>query len=385
MQRKERASQHVGGADTTGRRQLLAQAAAGLGAAALGSAPALGAAADGGGPAGAGGKRPGTTVLRSLLDRNHGMSPQYGPGFSNHVSMGLYSLLALGGSDAALARFAEPHWVRLEPVPAAETVAFTPESWTTRLGRAEAFASYRAFFAAELLRLGRERALRAYLPGLMPGVGAAAFHALIRTAYGVRFADEREIADGLAYWATAFLPLGPLATAGQEREPRALLQAMSEDATLTGASMPNGPIHARMKAVAQLTAFGSLASALLVDRHTLPRIAAAALDLYLASGDFTALHAVTGTHAYRVLSPFLEADAVRHHFQAVAAAFVSIGAPRLATPPSSAAPPWHEIVTHALRSVDEHDLKLVEVARQEEAFYRNPLYRRAAAQRMRLV
>jgi len=44
-----------------------------------------------------------------------------------------------------------------------------------------------------------------------------------RTGYGVRFGDDREVADGLAYWATAFVPLGPV---GTERVPHALLESV---------------------------------------------------------------------------------------------------------------------------------------------------------------
>ena len=39
----------------------------------------------------------------------------------------------------------------------------------------------------------------------------------------------------------------------------------------------------------------------------------------------------------------------------------------------------------AVASLDEHDLKLVEIAREEEQCYRDEIYRRAAAQRVRLA
>ena len=120
------------------------------------------------------------------------------------------------------------------------------------------------------------------------------------------------------------------------------------------------------------------------DEHTLAAIAAAVLELYVATADFTALHAVTTTHAYRLLSPYLERGAVRYQFQAIAAAFVSI-APRLGAPPSHAAPAWPQIVGRTLESLGAHDIELVDIAREEEAHYRQPTYRRAAARRMRLV
>jgi hypothetical protein len=382
MQRDERERRHDGAVSSNGRRRLLTQAVAGLGALTLPVTLAAAGAAEQGT---ADGSRAGTSRLRSLLDRNHTSGPAFGGGLSNHVSMGLYSLSALGASDERLVRFAESEGRRLEPWPSSDGAAITPQTWTARLGEKQAFGAYQAFFSSEMARGGRERTLRAYLPGLMPGVAAGAFHALIRTAYGVRFGDDREIADGLAYWATAFLPLGPLGPAGEEREPRAVLARMAGESGLADAPLPKGLIFPRMQAAAALPAFGPLASSLRIDETTLAGIAAAAIELYAGTRDFTALHAVTATHAYRLLSPFLETGAVRHHFQAIAAAFVSIGAPRLAAPPSSAAPPWAQIVGRTLDRVDAHDIKLVDIAREEEARYGQRIYRWAAARRLGMV
>lgn len=386
MRSDERGRRHDGAVESSGRRQLLTGALAGVGALTLPVAPvsAAGDTASEGAVASER-RRSGTPRLRSLLERNHRSSPQFGGGLSNHVSMGLYSLFALGGNDERLVRFAQSERRRLEPWPETPGLVLGPQSWTTRLGQEQAFSAYQALFASEIARVGRERTLRAYLPGLMPGVAAGAFHALIRTAYGVRFDDDREVADGLAYWAAAFLPLGPLGPAGQEREPRAVLARMASEASLAEATLPKGFIFPRMRAAAAVPAFAPLASSLREGEQTLTGIAAAVLELYVATGDFTALHAVTATHAYRLLSPYLEPGAVRHHFQAIAAAFVSIGAPRLGASPSQAAPAWPEIVGRTLESLDAHDIKLVDIAREEEAHYRQPTYRRAAARRMRLV
>src|SRR5207244_8288965 len=60
-------------------------------------------------------------------------------------------------------------------------------------------------------------------------------------------------------------------------------------------------------------------------------LAEAALLVYASTGDFTALHGLTGTHAVRVSTPFIavRVPVVRHLFQALCAAYVSIGTPTL--------------------------------------------------------
>jgi hypothetical protein len=300
-------------------------------------------------------------------------------------TLGLYSLSALGGSRAELTRFAESHWPRLEALPKERGPHVSRDSWSALLGRRDAGNGFRAFFGAEVARLGRDGALRAYLPGLLPGIGAAAFHALIRTGYGVRFRDDHEVQDGLAYWATAFLPLGPLGAAGREREPRALLARVQQNEQLAVVDLPGRLIFDQMKAAAELPGFAAAVDSLETTDSTLAGLAAASVRLYLLNGNFTALHAVTGTHAFRQLQPFLpNQNSVRYLWQALAAAYISVGAPRLIEPAAQVAPDFSASIPRALASLDDHDLKLVEVAREEEAFYRDPIYRQAAALRVRL-
>jgi hypothetical protein len=48
-------------------------------------------------------------------------------------------------------------------------------------------------------------------------------------------------------------------------------------------------------------------------------------------------------------------------------------------------PPWSAIEEAACASRDEHDIKLAFVCRREELAYGEPLYRLAAARRLKLV
>jgi hypothetical protein len=334
-------------------------------------------------------------ALRQLLTRNHGLRPEYGPGYSNHVSMGLYALSALGGSSQQLRAFADESWGPLEPLPKAAGPAVSRERFQSHLGQRAALNGYRNLFQREVSQQGRAATLERYLPQLLPGLGTAAFHPLIRTGYGVRFGDAREVADGLAYWATAYMPLGPLAaarssTAGSEAEPGVLLQRLREARQGKDSGTGSGLVLERMREAANVPEFGPTVAALQPREDTLRKLAAAALQLYtLTDGDFTALHAVTGTHALRMLWPHVSQKelAVRYLWQALAAAYLTVGTPALspAKPVAGEAPGWPQLVAKVLASTDEHDLKLVDVAREEGAFYQDAGYRRAAALRLRLL
>jgi hypothetical protein len=327
-------------------------------------------------------------VLTSLLQRNHELRPDFGGGLSNHMSMGLYSLCSLGADAAELQRFAEAHWAQLEPLPTEPGPAISGNAWKTRLGQRDAINAYRALFTQAIARQGRDVTLRKYLPDLLPGIGSAGFHGLIRTGYGVRFNDDREVADGLAYWATAFVTLGSLGPVGREREPRVLLESVHATPTLAaGRDLPGHLITGKMKFAAELPEFRAKVNALAPDDTTLAALAAATVRIFSDSNDFTLLHAVTSTHAYRLIQPFMTQPelGLRYFWQAVLAAYVSVGAPRVVEPPAGDVPSWNESLARARASLDEHDIKLVEVAHEQSAFYADPLYRRAAARRLKLL
>ena len=69
----------------------------------------------------------------------------------------------------------------------------------------------------------------------------------------------------------------------------------------------------------------------MVDVRTSERLAAAALKIFVSTNDFTALHGVTGLEALSQLRPYVHDVARFDHssFQALAAAYLSIGAPNV--------------------------------------------------------
>lgn len=329
-------------------------------------------------------------ALRELLAKNNGLRPEFGPGYSNHVSMGLLALLALGGSAAQLRAFADASWRPLEPLPQAAGPEVRPDNFESLLGQRSALNGYRRLFAREVSQLGRAATLEKYLPELLPALSAGLFHPLIRTGYGVRFGDDSEVVVGLAYWATAYLPLGPLPATGTKPEPRPLLQLLHEARRSKGSGAAGTRSPENMRNAARVPEFAATVAALQPDEDTLRKLAGAALELYtVTGGNFTALHAVTGTHGLRMLWPHVSQKelALRYLWQALVAAYLTVGAPALSSPPAAAPalPDWQEIVAKVVSSTDAHDLKLVDVAREESVFYREPGYRRAAALRLHLV
>jgi hypothetical protein len=225
------------------------------------------------------------------------------------------------------------------------------------------------------------------LPQLMPGVSAAAFHGLIRTAYALRSGHLGELADALSYWACRHQRLGAMhnpqagtARAPATDDPVALLRELRSGrsrAELISDQIRDAAADGRVSRVA---------ARLFVDEGTPERLARAAAFAYAHTGSFTALHLVTGTHAMRVAARFVDEPltAWAWFWQAFAHAVV---AARLKPLPPAPLRPWATLVTRARASNDEHLIKLVESCREEEKAYarRGDTLWRAAASRAVVV
>jgi hypothetical protein len=315
--------------------------------------------------------------LRALLDDSARFDAEYGGGLSTHLPMALVALQRLGADDARLAAFTASYVTRLHPAPWPEPWP-AGEPWRHHLGDPWVWPAYRSLFNDWLDQEGAAAMLPQVLPTLMQGVGAAAFHGLIRTAYAVDAGHSHELADALAYWACRWFTLGePGLRMGRESDPAAVL------AGLKPGRWPGELIAVRMADAARSPAFRRASAALRVDTaDTLSRLAHHAAAAYAQTGDFTVLHLVTSAHAMRVLWPWLDdADrlpALRHYARAFVAGHLASGAPgSVAT--GAAPPPWPGIVERALASDDEHEIKLVYSCREQERAYGGDLWLRAAA------
>lgn len=310
--------------------------------------------------------------LRALLDQGERFAPEYAGGLSNHLPMALVALKSLGADDARLAAFAQAYAVRLQAAPPAQAwPAGVP--WSARLGETDAWPAYRALFAQWLHLDGSGALLRQVLPLLMPGFGAAAFHGPIRVAAALRAGHAGELADGLAYWACRHLLLGTLpAQAGRRRDPLPLLRRLP-------AQVSTRPlIWQRLQDAAANPALRLAVAGLAIDEQTLPRLARLSARAYAGSGNFTALHLVTACHAMRLLLPLLDqpGTALRWFWQAWATAVMAAGLQVLPPPPLR---PWDWLVRQALRSDDEHVIKLVDACCAEDAAHGGDDWRLAAS------
>ncbi|WP_119300176.1 questin oxidase family protein [Dongia deserti] len=307
-------------------------------------------------------------ILAKLLTEAEVYDPEYGGGLCNHLPMALVALEQMGATPARLDDYRRTHVSWLEKLPDGERVGIG--AWPFRKADRAAFRDLRADFRQRIAREGWEPVLRASLPELAPGLSAAAFHALIRTAMGVVAKHDGEIAAGLAYWAAHWQRLGVVLDAPAESErsadPLALLERLHDDARFAfDPKQAPDLIDDALLTVGGLSGFDE-AIHWLDPAASIADVARAAGVLYAATGDFTALHTVTGTQAVAVLLPYVQEPKVMLPWlwQGLAAAYIAIGRPAIPETDivearrAAETPAWLDLLGSAVAEEDEHTVKL---------------------------
>lgn len=324
---------------------------------------------------------------RELLLQSGRHAPLYGNRLANHLPMALLALDRLGADAATLRGFADGYARRLLPAAAAAS-ELDPHDY---LGSAGDQPRFVLFFQHRMREAGMEAVLRDWVPVLMPGVAASAFHALIRLAYAIEGGLEDEVALALAYWASEYASL-PLSLEPAEGSLDEIAQGLR--ARVADHVFKPGIIIDKMLEIAW---HPSLAGVLVqpAAAPALRDIAGFALQAYSRREDFTLLHIVTGCHAFRIVQRYAndKALALRYLWQAALAAWLTV----VATETSAAAgrteeggkdaplPREEAIAARALLSSDDHVIKFCYSALCEYREYRDPDYLRAAARKAGLA
>ena len=323
-------------------------------------------------------------LLHELLDANLQLPPEYQAHLTNHLSMALHSLHCLGASAPRLREFYAVYARRFQgqSQPDVARESFLPVSdWRRLRGQPGAYPSLLAYFNELVARSGLENTLYAVLPDLMPGVAAAAFHGLIRTAHAVQAAHAGELAAALAYWAWRWQPLAAPPIAEPLIQFDDWAKRLIEQAPEWHSE--GQLISIRMNEASQSDIYLALAGALMPSATIETRIAdlaALAVDRYVLKPNFTVLHMITGLRALRTLLPWLQDSET---LQAIVVhCFVAAYLAARATPSAPAIIPktksWSEVINVALASDDEHLIKLVHACHDEAARYGEGQYLLAA-------
>jgi hypothetical protein len=309
-----------------------------------------------------------------LLAEARRYAPLYGNRLANHLPMALVALDRLGADAATMRAFATRYAQRLLPAQQAFAV-LDPHDY---LGSSGDYPRFVRFFEERIRESGTEAVLADWVPVLVPGLAASAFHAMIRLAYAIEAGTAGEVAQALAYWASEYvtLPFSLDPAEGTLDDIAARLRAQVD-----GHVFKPGIIIDKMQEIAWHPALAGVA----VQPEVAPGlrdIAQFGLAAYCRQEDFTLLHVVTGCHAFRLLQPYVHDAALarRYLWQAVASAWLTV--PQAQCEPARECMPGGgtagELALMATKASDDHAIKLCYSALCEYREYGDPRYLQAA-------
>jgi hypothetical protein len=306
-----------------------------------------------------------SVILEPYRDRSSNYGERDVP-LSDHLPMAVTALAAMGAGDQRLATWAADYADRqaLRPADPAETAG-------------------RAKWRAAIARDGARTTLIDAMQTLGDGIGAAAFHAPIRAAYALERNDETDLASALESWEREFVAL-PVVRTSQRVSVADALAALAH-APLDRTSPRVALIADGMRIVGTRDGFADLV-ATVPSADALDDLALAAAATFAATGNFTALHVMTGTHAFRNLSRALGgADGLMPAFWSayVAATIVAGAAPSLddevLEPLRRERHSWEALLERAVAQDDDHVIKATYTAFRLNEAHDDPVFATAAA------
>ncbi len=278
-----------------------------------------------------------TPALDEAFERMAAASFELPNGFVNHGAMACEALAVLDCTDdidSWARRFARAGGATVEPVAPASF------EWRQALGAYDRLPEWIGYFARAIDDNGWASVVETWVPRLMSALRTALFHGAIRTAHAVRAIDavdspprRGELARALGYWAARY-------RAGQPAGPQ------------DNADAPGDAVV---------------------------RAAADAARRYLARPNILHLHGVTGAMAVEILAGHIPATAATAALAQVHAEHAALyaGVDPVDQPGPDSAPAI-ELTQAAVRSLDPHQVKLVEACQRGLAAAGDPAFAAAA-------
>ncbi|WOX04516.1 questin oxidase family protein [Microbulbifer pacificus] len=314
-----------------------------------------------------------------LLEAGSRYHVHYGDRLANHLPMVLIALDKLGAGPVPLKHAFDRSTPHLHPRPGSPVDEI--ENPASCRNRDDRFPSALHYYEQQLRQFGIARCLQQELPALLPAIATAAFHGLIRTAYGIDARHLEEVAMGLAYWNLDYQELHSSAETIPTTTSEIILRLAKQYPEI---SLAPGNIADHMHSVTGQP--GWMETPIQPSQIALENVAAVAVDAYLGTRDFTLLHGVTGCHALRLILPYCndKEAALRYFWQGLVVAYLSTG-PKTIKPAAKEeikdiSQRQSEIREKALGSDDDHVIKLAYSALEEFHYYGHSEYLQVFAQ-----
>jgi hypothetical protein len=336
-------------------------------------------------------------ALKILADS----ASEYCGGLINHGPMMAEAMTALGRSDSVRG-WIDFYVSRLQKNPMNQEM-LSPDGyedhWPARLGN-RLYNDWRIFFERAIAVSSWQSVLQLWIPRLSPGLIAAEMHGLIRTAHAVRNLHQmethlrkRELASGLAYWASKYRTLpGHITRSANKLKPSEALRYIVPLPLIKRRRY--GLMEKQLEPLMDHPPFEKVITLLDTSAdssRTLSDLSKSFACMYLLCSEdirsaTTLMHTVTAPSSARSLLPYLEPMSAENfvcHVWQAAAAICSITVkeplPELSrTTFREYSGDEADLISSAIKTGDEHAVKFTEACLREHAITGEPVYLAAA-------
>ncbi|WP_298770043.1 questin oxidase family protein [uncultured Shewanella sp.] len=234
------------------------------------------------------------------------------------------------------------------------------------------------YFKHQLQIEGTHTVLHRFLPQLIPGLAASAFHGLIRLSYAIQVNNDHEVAMALAYWCAEFQAI----ELGDSTTSETLSSIMTRLAPV-GAEHRFKPRIIVNRVDEMVSLLRQRKAVCMPKKIDFDDVRQFCVGAFYAQNDFTLLHTVTTCQAFSTIMPYLTdiEGSVRILWKAILVAYLSTGLHYFdvtAYPLKNAAEPievdFETIIAQVILSCEPHVIKLVYTCFCEYQQYQDPLY-----------
>lgn len=310
-------------------------------------------------------------MFKDFFNKYKDYASDYNGGLSSHIPMVSYSLYELGVPFDEIEKYLDKTIERINISKEDLTKLYNidDENFQEYLGVEDSLGSYYDYFSQKIDKSNYLEVIGEFLPKLIKGVAARAFHPLIRLSFAVRSENEEEVIKSLSYFASTFVPHQFDVLPPKTENPLESLKILVE--SVKGEDCSGNLIADRIEKIYRLDGFKKNAFTLKGnDSEVLLQLDIIINKLFVETKNFTILHGVTSKEALKNLLPLVKdkENVLQNYWLAILAAYISIGAPEvndLNIHIPENLPEFKDIIESNINSNNDHSIKLVNSCRIE--------------------
>ncbi|MGG7176683.1 questin oxidase family protein [Clostridium paraputrificum] len=310
-------------------------------------------------------------MFKEFFNKYKDYAIDFDGGLSSHIPMVSYSLYELGVPFNEIEEYLDKRIesIKISKEDITKLYNIGDKNFEEFLGVEDSFGSYYDYFSQKINKSNYLEIVGEFLPKLIKGVAARAFHPLIRLSFAVRSENEEEVVKSLSYFASTFLPhqFDVLPDKGGKiLENIRILVKSVKDEDLSGDLIAD-----RIEKIYRLDGFNKNAFTLKGDdEEVISQLDIIINKLFIETKNFTILHGVTSKEALKNLLPLVKDKykILQNYWLAILAAYVSIESTEikdLSIDIPESLPEFKDILMASIRSNNDHTIKLANSCRIE--------------------